>query len=283
MGSRSILGWTAAAVSLALSAAVGCGSTDGTPGETVDAAPEADQPLEADVPDAADARVDAADARPDVLLPAAGYCLGLAKKPKFCDDFDDLDLTNDWDQATVLPQSVMDLDDSTFASAPVSYVVATKAILASGAAGNVSLRKTVLGSVSHATLAFSARFSTTTVTKGLLAVATLDVSSNHFFTLYLRDGDAAAPAAILEELTASTMTRHLLTRLPVAGSWTRIVIDVDLAAGKANVTFGGQPALVDAPIDATVGTEATIRLGAVYVYPPSDPFQANFDDVVLDF
>ena len=65
--------------------------------------------------------------------------------------------------------------------------------------------------------------------------------------------------------------------------WTRIVLDVNLAAGKANVTFDGQKALDDAPITATPGTEGTIRVGAVYQYPPSEPFTANFDDVVLDF
>ncbi len=281
MPSRSILGWAAVAtVSLALSSALGCGSSGGGTAEIVDSGAEAGPPGEAGVPDAGDDGRDAADAAPDVV--PSGFCAGLAKTPKFCDDFDDGDLTDDWDQSTVLTQSVIDLDDSTFTSAPVSFVVVTKQIDA-GAGGNASLRKTVLGSVSRASLAFAARFSTTTITKGLLAIATLDVSSNHYFTLYLRDGDADAPAAILEELAGSTQTRHLLTRLPVAGLWTKIVIDVDLAGGKANVTFDGVKALDNAPIDATLGTEATIRIGAVYLFPPSDPFTARFDDVVLDF
>jgi hypothetical protein len=285
---RSRVGWAPLAAAtlvsalLSAAAAMGCGSSDDGVGSPPDAAAEAEPSPEADVPDAADAGRDAPlDARPDVA-PSA-YCASLSPQPRFCDDFDDFDLANGWDQATVLPQSEMDLDDGTFTSAPLSYVVATRSVDAGGAAGNVSLRKTVLGAVSHVKLAFSARFSTTTVTKGLLAIATLDVSSNHYFTLYLRDGDADSPAAILEELAGSTQTRHLLTKLPVAGAWTRIEIDVDLAGAKANVTFGGQKALTDAPIDGTIGTEATIRLGAVYIYPPSDPFVANFDDVVLDF
>jgi len=61
------------------------------------------------------------------------------------------------------------------------------------------------------------------------------------------------------------------------------VIDVDLARGKAIITFDGVKALDDAPIKATLGTEATIRRGAVYLFPPSDPFTAHFDDVVLGF
>lgn len=259
----------------------GCGSTGEGPVEPpADAAFEAEPRPDGDLPDL-DAGSDAADGRKDVSVPGTG-CGALVPKPKFCDDFDDLDLTDDWDQATVLPPSVMDLDDSTFTSAPASFVVATKSV-ALASSGNVSLRKTMFGSVSHAQLSFSAFFATTTLTKGLVAIATLDVSLNHFFTLYLRDGDPDAPAATLEELVGGTMTRHVLTALPPAGTWTRIVIDLDLVAGKATVSFGAQKALDAAPITAGVGTEATVRLGAVYVYGPTDPFQASFDDVVVDF
>lgn len=251
-------------------------------------APEADPPVEASTPDApVDAGVDAADARPEAAPPGTGFCAGLAKTPRFCDDFDNLDFETKWDQLTVLPQSVADLDNATFTSAPVSFVALTKAIPGmGGAAGNVSLRKTVFGSVSHTSLAFSGRFSETTITKGLLAIATLDVSMSHFFTLYLRDdgnGGNDAPAAALVEQMPSTQTRHVLTGPPVKASWTKIVIDIDLAGAKANVTFGNDKVLVDAPINGTLGTEATIRLGAVYLFPPADPLTLNFDDVVLDF
>jgi hypothetical protein len=221
------------------------------------------------------------DARKDVVVPPAAYCAGLVPKPKFCDDFDDLDLENDWDQPTVIVPSVMDLDDSTYTSAPLSYVVATKTV-AAGGAGNVSLRKTVVGNVSHVQLAFSAIFATTTLTKGIVAIATLDVSSSHFFTLYLRD-DGVDGAGALEEQVGGTTTRHVLTQLPPAGAWTRIVLDLDFVTGRANVSFGAQKALDAEPITALVGTEATVRLGAVYVYGPADPFQAGFDDVVVDF
>lgn len=286
MPSRSIPGWTAAAgIAIAFAAAVGCGSSDGGVTDVVDAGgPEADPPLEASTPDApVDAGVDAADTRPEAAPPGTGFCAGLAKAPRFCDDFDNLDFETKWDFLTVLPQSVAALDDAAFTSAPVSFVALTKAIpAAGGVAGNVSIRKTVLGSVSHATLTFSARFSETTITKGLLAIATLDVSMNHFFTLYLRDDDAAPAAALVEQMP-STQTRHVLTGLPLKALWTKIVIDIDLAGGKANVTFGNDKVLVDAPINGTLGTEATIRLGAVYLFPPAGPLTLNFDDVVLDF
>lgn len=259
----------------------GCGSTDLGGVGRPDAAPEAEAE-----PEPEPEEVVPVDARPDVFdagneASAPRYCASLEPPPKFCDDFDDRDLTNDWDQWTVLPPSTIDLDDSTFTSAPVSYAVATGSVAANNSA-NVSLRKTLLGSVSHVRLAFSARFGTTTITKGLVAIATLDVSTSHFFTLYLRDGDAVAPAATLEEEVGGATTRHVLAKLPVAGAWTRIVIDLDLAVGKASVSFGGDNAL-DTPITPLAGTEATVRLGAVYVYGPADPFTADFDDVVLDF
>jgi hypothetical protein len=275
--------WGTAAAALSVALAMGCGSTDVGPVEMTDAAAEAEPVPDADVPDTAEAGgPDVADAGKDVVVPTTGYCAGLVPKPKFCDDFDDLDLTNDWDQPTVLAPSVMDLDDSTYTSAPVSYIVTTKALL-QGSAGNVHLRKTVLGAVSHVQLAFSAFFATTTLTQGLVAIATLDVSSNHLFTLYLRDDDPGAPAAVLEEQVNGTVVRHVLAKLPVAKAWTRIILDLDFVAGKANLSFGAQKALDDEPITALVGTEATIRLGAVYVYGKADPFQAGYDDVFLDF
>ena len=231
-----------------------------------------------------DAGSDAArDAKKDVLLPPTGYCAALSPQPRFCDDFDDLDLTNDWDKPpTQVPPSVMGLDDSAFTSAPASFIAATSAV-AKDAIGNVSLRKTVLGNVTHAKLSFSARFSNTNLTKGLVGIATLDVSTSHLFTLYLRDGDLNAPAAVLEEQANGVTTRHLLSALPPAGAWTRIVLDLDFVSGKANLSYDAVKGLDNVSITALAGTEATIRLGAVYVYGPTDPFQANFDDVVLDF
>lgn len=282
---RSALGGTAAAaLALAIAAfgsALGCGSADEGAVAVGDAAPsEAEPPPDGNRPDAGGE--DAADARKDVVAPASGYCAGLSPKPKFCDDFDDGALANAWDQATVVGPTAVDVDDAVFVSAPFSFIVATKTV-PMGSVGNGSLRKTVLGSVSHVNLAFSARLTTPAVATGLVAIATLDVSLSHFFTLYLRDGDATAPAAVLEEQVNGTLTRHLLTRLPPAATWTRIVIDLDFTTGKASVSFGGQKALDAEPITALVGTEATVRLGAVYVYGPTEPFEARFDDVVLDF
>lgn len=283
---RSALGGTAAAalaLALALAGGPGCGSTAEGPVAVVDAASfEAEPPPDGDLPDAGGDAGEAGDARKDVVVPASGYCAGLVPKPKFCDDFDDFDLTNDWDQPTAVAPTVIDLDDAVFTSAPLSFYVYAPSV-AMGLIGNASLRKTVFGSVSHVNLAFSARLTTTAITKGLIAIATLDVSLNHFFTLYLRDGDPDAPAAVLEEQVNGTLVRHLLTRLPPAATWTRIVIDLDFATGKANVSFGGQKALDAEPITALVGTEATVRVGAIYVYGPTDPFEARFDDVVVDF
>src|SRR5690242_4269343 len=74
-------------------------------GETADQTPQIDAGTDAgpDVVPMADAASpeagpDAADAKPDVVVPPAHFCAGLAPAPKFCDDFDDGNLTNGWTQ-----------------------------------------------------------------------------------------------------------------------------------------------------------------------------------------
>ena len=61
-----------------------------------------------------------------------------------------------------------------------------------------------------------------------------------------------------------------------------MVIDLDLAGGKASVSFDADKALDAAPIGVLTGSEATVRLGAL-VDGPADAFEARFDDVVLDY
>jgi hypothetical protein len=123
---------------------------------------------------------------------------------------------------------------------------------------------------------------TTTFTKGALAIATLDVSQNHFFTLFLRDRDANAPTATLEEVGPNTTTRHVLSKLPASNVWTRVTIDIDLAGSKATVLFGADKVLDGAAIMTAPSKDPTIRLGAVYIYGPADAFEARFDDVLLE-
>lgn len=233
----------------------------------------------ADAGDAGDAGD--ADANKPPLEAGTAYCVSLAVKPRFCDDFDDGDLTNDWTQTAFAPGSVAELDGTSFTSGPASFHVKTPATGAS-AANNALLRLTLFAAVTRAKLSFATFLPATTFTKGSIAIATLDVSLNHFFTLYLRDMDPTAPAAVLEEYVAGTTTRHLLTRLPPVNAWTRVTVDLDLATGKANVSFDAQKALDAEPITALAGSEATVRIGAI-VDGPADAFEARFDDVTLDY
>ncbi len=271
------------AASLAASlATTACGSSEGS-GDAPDADVDGAQPLG----DAAEPDLDAgadtqADAKKDVVSPPNGYCGKLVPKPKFCDDFDDTVLLNDWSANAVLSGTI-DLDEARSTSPPSSFIAQTNALTVVGSSANASIRKTIVpATVGHAKLSFSAFFPTVTFTKGIIAIATVDVSSNHYFTLNLRDQDAV-PAASLEEFASGTLTRHVLTKLPPAGAWTRVTIDLNFTTGKADVTFDADKALDAAPIMAVPGTEATIRIGAVYMEGPADAFTANFDDVVLDF
>jgi hypothetical protein len=239
--------------------------------------PDSESPAPEAGPDAADA------ATKDVNVPKKDdYCAKLTPKPKFCDDFDDGDLLNDWDTSAVIPPGMIGLDTSMFTSSPASFGVSTP-MLSAGAAGSAAIRKTIFATVNHGTFSFSAFFPNVTLTKGVVSIASFDVSLSHRFTLNLRDSDATAPAASLEEFDNSGYRRHLLTKLPPAGKWTRVAIDLDLAGGKVNLTFDGDKAVDAEPIVATPGTEATVRLGAQYLVGPTDPFEASYDDVIVDF
>jgi hypothetical protein len=294
-----ILDWMRGRIAVAaLAAAIvgvlgACGSNGTDPG--MDAGPPADDGGIESATDedtsVADAGTDApADTKPDTQRDAStGYCATLSPAPKFCDDFDDGNLTDGWSVQNVAGGAVMDLDISSFTSAPYAMAIVTPAINA-GQFAPAALRAERIAPARHVTYSFSAYFVTDpAITKGALAIAGLDVRSagpGHYFTLYLRDDPqdgVSTPAAVFEEIEGATTTRFPLAALPPMGAWTRIVIDVDLDAAKANVTFGGVKVVDDVTIGTSGGAEATFRLGAVYNYGPADMIEARFDDVVVDF
>lgn len=263
-------------------ASAACGST-----ETAEPTPPADAGTDAEpdvlpVADAAgvDAGPDAADAKPDVVTPAH-FCTGLVPAPKFCDDFDDGDLTNDWTQFAAQPGSVFELDTTTSTSAPASFHLVAMAEMAA-APNNVLLRTTMLGAVNHGKVAFSTLLPSNTFTKGAIAIARFHITLDDSYTLFLRGPDAAGNIATLEENVGGVITEHMLTTLPPVGVWTRVMLDLDLANGKASLSFGAQKALDAVAITPTAGTEATVRIGAI-IDGPSDKFEAHFDDVIVDF
>lgn len=263
----------------------GCGSSDGgTTADEADASPDADPDVTVADSSDPDVRTDAAaDVRPDVMPVGTSYCSKLTPRPRFCDDFEDGDLENGWTSAAVVLGNVAEVDDTSFTSTPFSFHVVAKST-AAAAANNALVRTTGFGAVQRAKLAFSTFLPSVTFTKGVVAIASLDLAQSpaHLFTLYLRDGDINAPTAILEEYTAGVTTRHLLTGPPPAGVWTRVAIDLDLVAGKATVMFDATKALDAATIAAVPGTEATVRIGAI-IDGPADAFEARFDDVVVDY
>lgn len=267
-----VLGWGPAVAGCGGSAEVapdGSAAPDAAadgPEATGDAAPPADA---------------GSDARPDAS--AKGFCATRSPAPRFCDDFDDGELDDDWAIETVLNGEPI-LDTSSATSVPASFAVETLP-LGKDDSAHVHLRATVNGApAGHVVLAFDMMLATATYTKGTIAVATLDVSQNHFFTLYLRDGDLDAPAATLEETDETATTkRNVLSKLPPPFTWTRATIDIDVGGAKASVLWDGEKVLDQAPITAGVASDPTIRVGAVYVYGPADPFEARFDGVTLDF
>ncbi len=68
--------------------------------------------------------------------------------------------------------------------------------------------------------------------------------------------------------------------MPPAGTWTRIEVEVDAAAGLATVRVGGVIALRTG-IAKAPAIDPTIRVGAL-VTGPASPYTLRFDDVTLD-
>ena len=290
---RLALGALASAFFCAAGALVfaGCASDEVNGTVVVDAAPEASA-LDASVADTF-VPEDAADDVVEDHAPHTTFCSILsnaANPPKFCDDFDDHDVANGWSTTTVSPTTDSTLaDDSTqFVSAPLSAVFKTKA-LATGAGANASLRATLITAVNHPSLQFQARFSQTAFTDGSVAIATLNVSLSHLFYLYLHDPLATPPGpSLYEEVpvagASSMKVHHPLTGvLPAANTWADWTIALDFDAGTASVSYDGVALLTNEPIQKVAGTEATIRIGAVYMTGPLPAFTANFDNVVLDY
>ena len=217
---------------------------------------------------------------------AGGFtsCAALAGRPevRFCDDFEDGDLTNDWTVATGVPANRTTLDLALEArSGQYAFYAATEAA-AQDVPTSANLRKTVPGAFTRASLSFAIRMPRTDVGKGALAVATLDVAPSHFFTLHLRDVLLDVPGADLEESRVTgSLRRPLSAALPV-DRWTRVAIDLDLAAGRAEVRFDGVTVLAGAEIAKEPGTEANVRVGAVYVVGPTPKVEVLIDDVLLE-
>ncbi len=279
---RGFLAGICVGASLYGAACGGSESVDPTPAvddSGADAAPDVLPEEDAAAPDAAPDAV--VDARPDVVPPPAHYCAGLVPKPKFCDDFDDGDLTNDWTAFAANAGSVFELDTTTSTSAPASFhVVAPEEMGA--VANNDLLRTTIFGTVNHGKLAFSTILPSVTFTQGAIALASFHITVSDSYTLYLRGPDAAGNVPTLEENVNGTITEHMLTALPPINAWTRVTVDLDLSGGKASVSFGAVKALDAAPITVITGSEATVRIGAI-IDSPSDKFEAHYDDVIVDF
>jgi hypothetical protein len=205
----------------------------------------------------------------------------LALKPAFCEDFDHANALTDWDAVVKVAPGTITQSGVEYTSGPASALLQAGAA-GSGAYSSVLLRKTatLAANATHARLSFSYYPTLDAPDAGSLGIATLDMSNAHFFTLYLRD-PSATPGPALVEAVATDTRFALVGAMPPKNQWTRIVLDVDVAAGKANVTFGGTKVLTDAPISNGTSKEPTIRVGSL-ASGPLPAFGVYIDDVVLE-
>lgn len=218
-------------------------------------------------------RVDAADGAP------GRFCNSLVPAPVFCDDFDVGDLGKTWDFFLMSPPGTGVLDGTDVRSAPSAFLVTT-ALLNAGESGNLLLRKSVVGTPPRVRLAFDVLVPVLP-SSGAIGIATLDLSTDHLFTLYLRD-DSASPAPALVEArpAVATLVRNDFA-LFAANRWVHVELDLEPAQSVGTLSFDGTKVLDGIAIDPTV-TDPTIRVG-VLAYGPTDTYVARFDNVTLDY
>lgn len=268
-------------VALCLGLSLGCGST-GSSGEPADAGDERSN-VEAGPDDAApvDASSDAgSDAARDAEAGGGTWCDALSPKPAFCDDFDRNNLNVVWDAVVQTTGSALALDQANFRSPPQALAVRSKNA-ASNEIGNVLVRKTVAGAPTRAKLSFDFLGDPAPGSGGPVAIATLDMSTNHLFTLYLRDDDPTTPGpALVERPPVGAGVRHPFT-LPSVTQWVRVEIEIDLSAQKASLRFDGNAALDQVSIATSTANGPTLRLGALTT-GPQPAYSARFDNVTLE-
>lgn len=264
-------------------AAGGCGTSDGGGGggptdASADHAAAQDAQPEGEAGGSGDA---GADAKPEAEAGAQTWCDTQSPRPAFCEDFDRGALGTSWDAVVQTPGSAIALDQASFVSAPQSLFAQSKAA-SSGQLGSVLLRKTVSVTATRVRLAFDFKGDPAPASGGPVGIATLDVTQTHLFTLYLHDegldGGAGAPA-LVEQVPGGGSSRHPFT-LPPIGGFTRVELDVDLAAQKATVRFGGTAVLDQVSVAGGTATEATIRVGVLATGPQS-AYAARFDNLTV--
>ena len=261
--------------------AMACGS--GTGGAIGPTDASGDGTAAADAPD--DAGADgASDAGADTLVEAESgaptWCDGLSPKPAFCDDFDRGAVGARWDAIVQTTGSSLAFDQAIFVSAPQSIAMRSKNAN-SGEVGSVLLRKTVLASPARAKLSFDFAGDPVPASGGPVWIATLDVSLNHLFTLYLRDDGTTPAPALVEQAPVVGQTRNTFALPATTGQFVRVEIDLDLSAQKADVRFGGTTVLSQIAIAGGAASEATVRIGAL-TNGPQPAYAARFDNLTLE-
>ncbi len=229
-------------------------------------------PVDASPPEDA-TTTDAGDAAP------GRFCDSLVPAPVFCDDFDRGNLGSTWDFFLMSPPGTGVLDGTNVRSAPSAFLVTT-ALLNGGESGNLLLRKSVVGAPARVRLGFDVLVPVLP-SSGAVGIATLDLSTDHLFTLYLRD-DSATPAPALVEARpgVATLVRNDFA-LFLPNTWIHVELDLKPAQSVGTLSFDGTKVLDGIAIDPAVA-DPTIRIG-VLAYGPTDAYVARFDNVTLDY
>jgi hypothetical protein len=201
----------------------------------------------------------------------------------FCDTFSEATLPGVWDDETV-SAGALSLDGTRFDS-PSQSLLATTTSLTTGTRTYARVEKHLTASVSHFVFGFSEWVDPSCVANGVTVQSgNLALGSNQYF---LAIGHAAGGDSILETslVGGAYLQAHDLPAPLPRGTWTRLVLDVDLVAAKMNLSVNGNIVVQGEPLKYPPGSPQipTVAPGTLTDGTFNEPAcQMWIDDVTFD-
>jgi hypothetical protein len=199
------------------------------------------------------------DAGADVLLPDAHWCERQSPAPLFCSDFDTEPFTAPWDPPWLTGGSALSADFSVFTSPPASLLTSLPQLTTDGRA---RVCKTFPHFPAEAHLAFDLQVDQvgTPQSAGVASIRLNDPKGTLYTDLIIdAAGWKVGQSWQLNDGGSPAMPMQIpLTETPAASTWTRVKLDLALAAdggassATVRVSFGDRPVAETAAISADI-------------------------------
>jgi hypothetical protein len=255
---------------------------------------------DADLPDVAPTLDGGSDSDGDASF-NVGYCASLSPAPLFCDDFDTLDLPQNWDEVNTqggLPARTM----NDFTSPPYGLGMHVDALAAGAPLSATVVKKfpTLAGRPVHGTASFALRMTDvdTSANPAVVVWALHYEAASSFWELQVVAVSANGGRVGLlfvetgsDALTGNFYSSQTLGHTMAVSEWHRLRVVATLARLGTKPPAGVNSAKIffDGALDATlpltgpiVISEPHLVLGTGYVNEPSMPWGFVYDDAMID-